>query len=144
MLFDLYAKENKGLCMTSRDGRELVRLPMAAFANDTNLLGNDNFRELSIEELIEQAQKSFTTWNKLLHATGHFMELEKCSCYLMLWDFQDDGFAFTIPPEDLKHDIVVQDLARNPMTIKLLASECLQKLLGVMRNPIGNQQDEIE
>jgi hypothetical protein len=144
MPFVLYAKDNKGLCMTNREGKELVRLPMAAFVDDTNLMGNDNAREFSIDELIEQAQKSFTTWNKLLHATGHFMELEKCSCYLSVWDFQEDGYAFTIPPDELQKDIIVQDLAGKNMMIKQLTTDCSQKLLGVMCSPIGNQQDKIE
>jgi hypothetical protein len=72
------------------------------------------------------------------------MELEKCSCYLSIWDFQSDGYAFTRPPDDIAKEIVVKDLAGNDRTIRQLSSDKSQKLLGVMRNPIGNQQDEIE
>jgi hypothetical protein len=117
MLFDLYAKENKGLSMTNRSGEDIVNLPMAAFADDTNLLGNDDSRDQSIDDLVSQAQTSFTAWNKLLHSTGHFMELEKCACYLSVWDFQSDGYAFTIPPDELNKNIVVQDLAGKEMMI---------------------------
>jgi hypothetical protein len=42
MLFDLYAKEHQGTCMTDWNGKKRVILPVAAFANDTNLIGNDN------------------------------------------------------------------------------------------------------
>lgn len=72
------------------------------------------------------------------------MELEKCSCYLSVWDFQEDGYAFTIPPDELQKDIIVQDLAGKNMMIKQLTTDCSQKLLGVMCSPIGNQQDKIE
>jgi hypothetical protein len=61
--------------MSSRAGDETIQLPLAAFADDTNLLGNDDKNEKSVDELIDQAQQRFTTWNELLHATGHFMEL---------------------------------------------------------------------
>jgi hypothetical protein len=33
------------------------------------------------------------------------MELEKCSFYLSIWNFQADGYAFTIPPENLNGEI---------------------------------------
>jgi hypothetical protein len=79
-----------------------ISLPMAAFANDTNLVGNDNERIMTVDQLICQAQRSFTTWNELLHATGHFMELAKCSCYLLIWQFQEDGYAYTLTPEEKK------------------------------------------
>jgi hypothetical protein len=42
MLFDLYADANIGTTMSTRTGKKLVFLPMAAFADDTNLIGNDN------------------------------------------------------------------------------------------------------
>jgi hypothetical protein len=72
------------------------------------------------------------------------MELDKCSCYLSIWDFQDDGYAFTIDPEEIESQIEVNDLQGKSKRIDLLPSDKSQKLLGVMRNPMGNQQDEIE
>jgi hypothetical protein len=71
------------------------------------------------------------------------MELDKCSCYLSIWDFQEDGYTYTLPPDKLEQQIIVYDLQNTPQQIELIHSEKSQKLLGVMRNPIGNQQDEI-
>jgi hypothetical protein len=82
MLFDLYSDLNDGATMTTSTGDASITIPLAAFADDTNLLGNDNTRTKTIDQLILQAQEGFTSWNELLHATGHFMELEKCACYL--------------------------------------------------------------
>jgi hypothetical protein len=143
MLFDIYAESHKGTTMSSRSGKFSVQLPMAAFADDTNLLGNDDDRSKTPDQLAKQAQNSFTTWNELLHASGHFMELDKCSCYLSIWDFQEDGYAYTLPPDKLEQQIIIYDLQNKPQQIELIHSEKSQKLLGVMRNPIGNQQDEI-
>jgi hypothetical protein len=134
---------NDGTAMSFRDGSQPVHIPLAAFADDANLIENDNARSLSIEKLVQKAQRGFTSWNKLLHASGHFMELEKCSCYLSVWDYQEDGYAFTIPPKELGQNIVVQDLQANNIEIKQLPSDKSQKLLGVMKNPMGNQQDEV-
>jgi hypothetical protein len=144
MLFDLYSEDQPGNQMSTRSGKFSITLPMAAFADNTNLLGNDDDRTMSEEQLSEQAQQGFTKWNELLHATGHFMELEKCSCYLSIWSFQEDGYAYTLVPEEISQEIKVNNLQGSPLSIKLLPSDKSQKLLGVMRNPIGNQQDEIE
>jgi hypothetical protein len=131
------------MVMSSRDGLHQVSIPLAAFADDANLIGNDNDRKLSIDALVQKAQHGFTTWNNLLHASGHFMELEKCSCYLSVWDYQEDGYAYTISPNEHGRNIVVQDLQGNNIEIKQMPSYKSQKLLGVMKNPMGNQQDEV-
>jgi hypothetical protein len=71
------------------------------------------------------------------------MELGKCACYLSIWDFQEDGYAYTIPPEELNIEIRVQDVNGANQVIPQLPSDTSQKILGVMKNPIGNQQDEV-
>jgi hypothetical protein len=145
MLFDLYAELNKnGSTMSSPTNDLQITLPLTAFTDDTNLLGNDDECKLSMEQLTAQAQTSFTTWNELLNAAGHFMELEKCACYLAAWDFQEDGYAFTKEPSEIKQDITVKDIHGGKERIQILPCTTSQKLLGVMRNPIGNQQDEIK
>jgi hypothetical protein len=142
LLFDLYAESNQGVTMKSRNRTIKVNIPLAAFADDTNLLGNDNENNMSVDELIAQTQEAFTSWNNLLHSTGHFMELEKCLCYLSVWDFQEDGYAYTIELEDLQKQVTVFDLHGKQHEITQLSTAISQKLLGVMKNPIGNQQDE--
>jgi hypothetical protein len=117
---------------------------MVAFADDTNLLGNESSPQQTVNEIINKAQDCFTTWNELLYASGHFMELEKCACYLSVWDFQEDGYAFTKDPESINRNITVKDIHGNSKTIKLLPATTSQKLLGSMKNPIGNQQDEVQ
>jgi hypothetical protein len=129
--------------MSFRNGIPATKLPLTAFADDTNLLGNDDARRLTVHQLVDQAKRAFQLWDKLLHATGHFMELGKCACYLSIWDFQEDGFAYTIPPEELNIEIRVQDVTGANQVIPQLSSDTSQKTLGVMKNPIGNQQDEV-
>jgi hypothetical protein len=98
---------------------------------------------MTIEQLTSSAQKGFKTWSNLLNATGHFMELEKCSCYLSIWEFQEDGYAYALSLEEHNQHIQVQDMDGITKEIPQLTSDTSQKLLGVMRNPIGNQQDEV-
>jgi hypothetical protein len=104
MLFDLYEEEAAGAQMSFQNGKLATTLPLTAFADDTNLLGNDDRQILTVHQLVNQTQRAFQLWDKLLHATGHFMELGKCACYLSVWDFQEDGYAFTIPPDSLNID----------------------------------------
>jgi hypothetical protein len=120
-----------------------VTIPLAAFADDTNLLGNSNNNETTKEMLTDEAKKAFSTWNGYLHATGHFMELPKCSCYLQFWNFQEDGYAFTEDPNSHLQEIKVLDHNGVQQIIPQLRSNESQKLLGVMKNPMGDQQEEI-
>jgi hypothetical protein len=143
ILFDIYANINKGAKMTSSDGKAQVVISLAAFADDTNLLGNDDDNTASLDDIIRDAQSAFTSWNELLHAMGHFMELEKCACYLSIWAFQEDGYAYTLEPDVLNRNITILDKLGNQQDIKQLSATTSQKLLGTMKNPLGNQQDEI-
>jgi hypothetical protein len=61
------------------------------------------------------------------------MELEKCSCYLSIWAFQEDGYAYTLEPEDHARRIKVNDLQGNKRVIPQLSATESQKLLGVMK-----------
>jgi hypothetical protein len=135
---------NKGTKMTSSDGKTQASISLAAFADDTNLLGNDDDSSKTVTDIIQEAQTAFTTWNELLHAMGHFMELEKCACYLSIWAFQEDGYAFTLEPQEVNQQIIIVDHKGEEKQIKQLPATTSQKLLGVMKNPIGNQQDEIQ
>jgi hypothetical protein len=144
MLLDLYEEQAPKAELTYHDGMKAIHIPIAAFAGDTNLFGNDNTHCKTKVQLVTEAKKAFEIWNKLLHATGHFMELPKCSCYLSKRGFQEDGYAYTVPPEELQVQIKVNDIHGNCQPIEQLPSDALQKLLGVMKNPIGNQQDEVK
>jgi hypothetical protein len=134
---------NKGAKMTSSNGKTEITISLAAFADDMNLLGNDDDNTKSVDDIIMEAQSAFTSWNELLHAMGHFMELEKCACYLSIWDFQEDGYASTLEPDELNKTITITDKTGKKQQIQQLSATTSQKLLGAMKNPIGNQQDEI-
>jgi hypothetical protein len=99
LLFQIYKEMTNNATMCDRYGNTRIEIPLAALTDDTNLLGNDNEGTKTRESLAREAKHAFATWNGLLHATGHFMELPKCSCYLQIWNFQDDGYAFTEDPE---------------------------------------------
>jgi hypothetical protein len=60
-----------------------------------------------------------------------------------LWNFQEDGYAFTEDPAKHGQEIKVKDLNGNLQIIPQLHSNESQKLLGIMKNPMGDQQDEI-
>jgi hypothetical protein len=72
------------------------------------------------------------------------MELPKCSCYLQFWNFQEDGYAFTEDPNSHLQEIKIKDQSGELQTIPQLVSNESQKLLGIIKNPMGDQQDEIQ
>jgi hypothetical protein len=84
MLFDLYEQQVCGASFQMRDGTTTAKIPLTAFADDTNLLGNDDDNMSSIDKLVIEARIAFQTWDRLLHAAGHFMDLGKCACYLSI------------------------------------------------------------
>jgi hypothetical protein len=67
----------------------------------------------------------------------------QCGCYLSFWEFQEDGYAFTISPEEHGQDIFIQNIHGNEEKIPQLKTNEAQRLLGVMKCPIGDQQKEI-
>lgn len=143
MLFQIYKEMMAGATMSDRHGNVIVEAHMAAFADDTNLFGNNDKNTTNKEELVQILKSAFTTWNQLLHTTGHSMELSKCACYLSFWEFQEDGYAFTVTPERHGQAIHVNDINGSEEKIPQLQSNDAQKLLGVMKCPIGDQQAEI-
>jgi hypothetical protein len=143
LLFDLYKNSMAGAQMTDKLGNKKVTIPMAAFADDTNLLGNNDTHSKTPQVLTEEAKNAFSTWNGLLNAAGHFMELTKCACYLSFWKFQEDGYAYTMSPEEHGQKIFVPDIQGQVKEIPQLESNSPHKLLGVMKCPIGDQQAEI-
>lgn len=133
-----------GAQMSSNNGQLKMSIPMAAFADDTNLLSNNDNNTKSHEEITSEAKLAFSTWNGLLNASGHFMELSKCTCYLSLWKFQDDGYAYTMTPDEHGQTIYVTDINGQLQEIPQMEANTPQKLLGVMKCPIGDQQAEVQ
>jgi hypothetical protein len=133
----------KGASLTNKRGQS-THIPITAFADDTNLLGNSDLESQTIEQLVQEVQEAFTNWNGLLQASGHFMELSKCACYLMLWKFQEDGYMYTMDPKEHNQKNIVRDNKGMEHIILQLRSNETQKLLGVMKCPTGDQQDEVQ
>jgi hypothetical protein len=145
MLFKIYRDLVPGTTMSLREGPTIAEIPLTpAFADDTNLTGNNDDKGKTTEDLIKETQYAFYVWDRLLHATGHFMELGKCACYISIWKFQEDGYAYTMAPEEHGQQLQVTDLNGNEQTIPQLPTNKAQKLLGVMKCPIGDQQEEIQ
>jgi hypothetical protein len=144
MLFDLYQDLVDGTTISNRQGKIMAKIPLAAFADDTNLLGNNDDGKKSKEDMINEAEGAFRHWNGLLNATGHFMELSKCASYISFWDFDDDGYAYTITPEEHGREIMIRNIHGHEEKIPQLKTIESQWLLGVMKCPIGDQQAEIQ
>jgi hypothetical protein len=108
--FNLYKNAIPGARMSDKNGNVRANIPMAAFADDTNLLGNNDNNSKTPNDLTEEAKGAFSIWNGLLNAAGHSMELSKCACYLSFWKFQDDGYTYTMSSDEHGQQIFVRDI----------------------------------
>jgi hypothetical protein len=62
----------------------------------------------------------------------------------MLWKFQEDGYMYTMDPKEHNQKNIVRDNKGMEHIILQLRSNETQKLLGVMKCPTGDQQDEVQ
>jgi hypothetical protein len=60
----------------------------------------------------------------------------------LIWKFQEDGYTYTVTPEEMDITINVQDLKKNHDD-QTTASHHFAETSRSNKNPIGNQQDEI-
>jgi hypothetical protein len=101
--------------------------------------------------MIPVIQNRRSKWSKtpkqpFKHGTDYYILpdiLWSSEVRLLLVD-QEDGYAYTLSPNELNITIVeVQDIEGQTQIIPQLPTDKSQKLLGVRKNPIGNQQDEV-
>jgi hypothetical protein len=115
---------------------------MTAFADDTTIHGNFTESVNHPEDMIQCIQEDITHWNEYLHAAGHHLELSKCACYVISWEFDQDGQP-TATHNKTNPGITIRQRDNSTVTIPKLPVNEGQKTLGVMNTPSGLQTPEI-
>jgi hypothetical protein len=100
VLKSLFHQEARGSDIVHPVTKTLTSIAMRAFADDTTIHGNSPHNKSSTE-LAQDVHTDLTAWNELLHAFGHLLELSKCACYFIMWEFDSDGQPTAISTEDL-------------------------------------------
>jgi hypothetical protein len=144
VLISLFHERAKGAEIIHPISRKRTLVVMTAFADDTTLHGNTLNGDRKPSDLAQEVQMDLTHWNKYLYAAGHFLELTKCACYLIIWGFDADGIPYVLPNQDNEVEITIRQRDNSNMNIKQLSSKDGQRTLGVMKCPSGSQLPEIE
>lgn len=108
-ILDLYAAEaTPFIFQPPQTTDESIRVPAAAFVDDTIAPGNLMECPEPISNVYETISTNAQLWESLLHATGGKLELSKCSCYV--YDFLPDLNGKMQPTEiDNNNQIKVTD-----------------------------------
>jgi len=95
-----------------------------------------------------QLQHDTQEWEKLLATTGGKLELSKCFCYILQWKFDEEGKPTHTTKDKLEAMgvmIQVQEAGNvAPTTIKHLDCATAYRTLGLHKNPMGNQDKQLQ
>ncbi|KAI2497541.1 hypothetical protein MHU86_16944 [Fragilaria crotonensis] len=127
----------------SADGNIVHPRLVDAFVDDT-AIGLTDSGGLDMPELIASLEKVAQTWEQLLHFSGGALNLNKCSWYVMFWDWrQGRPHLREIDINDPKirlsqglnnhHKVVIR---RQPLSTS-------SRILGVHQTPLGDFSDHI-
>ena len=93
-LFDGYDKVASPAQYSTPDASISTTLGMIGFVDDCNGQTNQFQSDGSIstvQQLVTQTQRNAQVWNDLLYSSGGSLEISKCSCHILQWQFTLQG-----------------------------------------------------
>jgi hypothetical protein len=114
-----------------------------AFVDDTSVGFTSSADDEPYENIINRLQKIAQTWEHLLHLSGGKLNLNKCSWYILKWDWNKGRPTLrkalpSDPPLTL-----CQGNNINPVPIPMNTPDKSSKMLGVHLNPLGDFTDHL-
>jgi hypothetical protein len=159
-LLAAFRKFSPGIQITSPFEPLLVFILAVFYVDDGMPRVNDALQDtaLPLPQLLDQAQASAQSWERLLFVSGGALELTKCFAYVVYWDLSNGGHRM-IEPSDIPGVVVGEDPTTKVQgPIWLTYGERLSEFhwldtiaptkglrtLGVRIAPAGNWTDEYE
>ena len=128
----------------SADGTITNSRVIDAFVDDTSIGFTDGTGSLNFESLILRLQEISQTWEHLLHLSGGSLNLNKCSWYVLSWDWKG-GRPIIRKRMETDPDISLpQGSATERTTIRRMDLEEAPRILGVFISPTGNFSEHIK
>jgi hypothetical protein len=124
-----------------------VNLGMIGFVDDcngqTNAFSSDG-SSATMQALVRDTQHNAQLWTNLLHASGGALELGKCSCHILQWQFSVQGAPVLIPsfPADTTQVKVWDSTDQQEHTLPILSAYTAHKTLGHYKDPAGTQMEQ--
>jgi hypothetical protein len=126
----------------SVDGTIVHKRLVDAFVDDTSI-GITDRGSKTLSELTKTLEKVAQTWEQLLHYSGGALNLQKCSWYVMFWDWRNGRPYIRSTGED---DIPIQlhkGSEANPTEIRRQALSESIRILGIHQTPLGDFAHQI-
>jgi hypothetical protein len=133
---ECYEEMATGTFQTDPTNKIILKQASEGFVDDAYLFANNT------DDLVATIQKDAQTWEKLLHATGGKLALDKCFYYHLQWKFDSEGRAKIKSIKEIAQPQVVITESDTGKTEKILQKECWEPhlTLGVWKALDGNQK----
>jgi hypothetical protein len=89
-------------------------------------------------ELAKGLKTEAQTWERLLCSTGSQLELPKCLCYLMMFDFQPDGTPTLRPATDMGTNLIRMTTGASLTSTEIEHRDCSEPLVSTLLPPVAN------
>ena len=124
-----------------------VNLGMIGFVDDCNGQTNsftDDGSSTTLQKLIQQTRHNAQAWNDLLSASGGALELSKCSCHVLQWQFTIQGAPILVPTHaSSQSSLQVKDQSTGEQhNLHLLSAYEAHKTLGHYKAPAGTSNEQ--
>jgi hypothetical protein len=120
---------------------------MVGFVDDCNGQTNsfkEDVTDQSVHKLVAQTQANAQAWTDMLQASGGALELSKCSCHILQWQFSLQGAPVLVPKHSEESaQINVWDAYGNTeQSLQPLGAFHAHKTLGHFKDPAGTQGEQ--
>jgi exonuclease III len=144
LLFDCYSQVAYPATYCSPDSKCDVTLNMIGYVDDsngqTNLFRANDPSATITDTILMQVRHNAQNWANILGASGGAIEIPKCSCHIMEWNFSIQG-APVLSPRRVTEITINEQVSGNSSSsaLPVLSSYSAHKTLGHLKEPVGNQ-----
>jgi hypothetical protein len=142
-LFDCYDADAHRAEYYDPTGTINATIGMIGFVDDCASQTNDLVHTgADIPTMLQQVSDNAQLWTNLLSASGGALEISKCSCHLMQWQYTNPGAPILVSvASSTQPPITITDPhSRVAQNIKLLSPYQCHKTLGHHKDPAGTQK----
>ena len=146
-LFDCYDTQAAKASYRDSSGQTHVELGLIGFVDDCNGQTNQQAPDGApqrLPSLLKQTQHNAQQWTDLLSASGGALELSKCSCHILQWQFSVQGAPILVPSfsKDTVTINVWDTYAKQEQAMTILSAYQAHKTLGHYKDPAGTQAEQ--
>ena len=146
-LFDCYDDVSKSASYSDPTETVHVNLGMVGFVDDCNGQTNEFHEDGSaqtVDQLLNKTRSNAQMWSDVLSASGGALELQKCSCHVLQWQFSSSGAPVLVPrlPSTTQPVSVQDSQTQEAHQFQMLGAYQAHKTLGHYKEPAGSQSEQ--